>query len=165
MLIAADFTAACPTVGIGGIELAVDGGGGYAKCLQLGRININPDLTLNAAVTFNPANALQALNGAFHRIIDIPGQLLKRHAGCLDGVGLDGLTFHIDALDDGFVNTARQIAANFGNRILDVFEGLVRRYFQTELDAGGRHAVAHRRGDVFDTVDASDRIFNQLGDL
>ena len=111
-------------------------------------IEINADFAVSTTEAVDLAHTGQALHLTLDHVINIPGQLLQRHAGCLDGIGLDGLALYVDLLDDGFVNAAGEIRTDLGNSVLDVIKGLVGWHLKTELD--GRHgaAVRHGGGDV-----------------
>ena len=64
-----------------------------------------------------------------------------------------------------FVDVAGQVAANLGDRVLDVVDGAIGIDLQPELDVGRRLTVGDRREDVFDARQIGDGILDALRHL
>src|SRR5690606_18934919 len=77
----------------------------------------------------------------------------------------DRLALDVDALDDRLVDGARQVAADLGDRILDVVQRPVGIDLEPELDRGRRLAVGDGRADMLDAGDRGDGVLDLLGDL
>ena len=102
-------------------------------------IEQNADLAVDAAVALDAADALQALQLALDDVVDVPGQLLERHARRGGGEGEDRLALDVDALDDRLVDVARQVEADLVDRVLHVVEGAVLVDLEAELHDRRRH--------------------------
>ena len=87
----------------------VDLGGGDAERQQPVGIEQDADLAIDAAVALDAADALQALQLALDDVVDMPGELLERHARRGGREREDRLALDVDALDDRLVDVARQI--------------------------------------------------------
>ena len=145
LLLAADLAAAAAEIDVGRAHLCVDVGGGDAERQQPVGVEQHADLAVDAAVALDPADALQALQLPLDHVVDVPGELLQRHAGRGGGVGQDRLALDVDAPHDRLVDVARQLGADLVDGVLDVVERPVLVYLQTELHDRHRGAIGDRR--------------------
>ena len=165
LLLAADLAAAAAEIDVGGAHLVVDLGRGDAEGEQPVGIELDADLAVDAAVALDAADALEALQLALDHVVDVPRQLLERHARRGGREGEDRLALDVDALDDRLVDVARQVEADLVDRVLDVVEGAVLVDLEAELHDRRRHAVGDGRHDVLDAGNVGDRVLDLLGHL
>jgi hypothetical protein len=71
-----------------------------------------------------------------HRVVDEPGKILDRHAGCGRRIGHDRQALDIEARDDRLVDGARQIGPDLGDLVFDVVEHAIDIRSDIELDRG-----------------------------
>ena len=122
LLAPADLAAAAGQVDVGGAQLPVDVAGGDAEGEQPVGIERDADLAVDAADALDLRHALHALQGAHDRVVDEPGELLRRHARRACRVGDDRQALDLDARDDRLIDGARQLGADARDRILHVVE-------------------------------------------
>ena len=161
----ANFAATRAEIDVGCAHLAIDFGSRNAECKQPVRVQENADFAFDAAVAFDTANALQRLQPAFDDVVNMPRQLFQRHARAGRCVRKNRLALDVDALNDGFVDVARQVGADFFNGVFNVVEGAIGIDLKPEFNGRCRAAIGQRRDDVFDACDVGDRVFNFLRDL
>ena len=166
LLLARHLPAAAAKIDVVGLHLRVHRRRRHAEGKQLLRIQSDPDFAVDAAGARHRADAFDRLQFARHRVVDEPRQLLRRQAGRRGGVGDERQAFDVDAVDQRFVDRARQVAANAGHLVLHVVERAVDvDRTDIELDDRGGDAVGDGRDDVPNAVEAGDRVLHLLGDL
>ena len=74
------------------------------KAKQPVGIELDADLAIDAAVALDAADALRRLQLALDDVVDVPGELLERHARRGGRIGQDRLALDVDALDDRLVD-------------------------------------------------------------
>ena len=122
LLLAADLAAAAAEIDVGRAHLWVDVGGGDAERQQPVGVELDADFAVDAAVALDPADALQSLQLPLDHVIDVPGELLQRHAGRGGGEGQDRLALDVDAPHDRLVDVARELGADLVDGVLDVVQ-------------------------------------------
>src|SRR5262249_16899313 len=125
LLLPAELAAAAAEVDIGCAHLGVDVGGRDAEGEQPVGVEQHADLAVDAAITLDAADALQALELAFDDVVHVPGELLERPAGRGRRERDDGLPLDVDAAHDGLVDIARKLRADLVDGVLDVVERAV----------------------------------------
>ncbi len=121
--------------------------------------------TSHPADARHAADALDALQGPYDRVVDEPGKLLLGQRGRLDGIRHDRQAGDIEPLDDRVVDSLRQLSTDPVDRVLDLVRRAVEWDAELELQRGRGTALDDIRDDVLDPGDARDRVLDLLRDL
>ena len=156
LLLAADFAAARTEIDVRRANLAVHLRRRDAIGEKLIGIEIDANFSVDAAIALDAAHAFRRLQLALDDVVDVPGKLFERHAGRRRRKRQDRLPFDVDALDDGLIDRARQIGANFRNRVSDVVQRPIGIRLEPEFQDRRRQSVGERRRDVLDAGDVGD---------
>ena len=165
MLLARHFTPARSEIDVGRAHLPIHVSGRDAIRQQPVGIELNADFAVDAAVAFNLADALEAKQLTLDHIVDMPRQLLKRHARARCRIGQDRLAFDIDARDDRFVDCARQVGADLVDRVFDVVDRPVGVDLKPEFNGRHRRAVGDSRLHMLDASDVGNGVLDLFGHL
>ncbi len=128
---------------------------------QLGRIELDADFPIDAAVAVQLRHALHRQDALGDIVVDVPRQLFGRHVGGADGIGQKRAAGGVvDARNDRILHVRRQVAAHTGDGVAHVVGGLFQVGVEGKLDNGGRSAFIDRRVDMAHPAQAGYRIFD-----
>src|SRR6516165_3972368 len=125
LVVTANFRAPAGEIGIADAQLVADIDRSDADTLQRDRIETDLDLALDTADAVDAGDAANTLELADDHVLHEPGDLLRGLAGRDRGIGENRQPDDVDALDQRFVDPARQVGAHARDRVLDVVEGAI----------------------------------------
>ncbi len=135
-------------------QLLVDLDRRDAERLHARGIELDAYLPVHAAAARHLGDALDREQALRDRVVDEPGQFLRRHVGGADGEIADRAALHVIALHHRLFDAVRQFAAHLGHGVAHVVDGPVDRCADLELDESQTLSFDRARGDFAHVADA-----------